>query len=208
MLQTIDDTDQLTSWLDSVRTDPATRHLGLSYRAVIALLDIRQQTLSLFPDRDGVLPVVGPLYVERCTHPAIYAHAYLRYVAYYGGMPHHYQIPLYFAQQLYAEFVLGFVVDYHDRRPGAGHRVGRLQDQRRRPGDIALRAPPSQRARREPMFVPLSSVQSVGMEFAAEIHSTSSSIRHLLQTFGPSSSQTVHVMAYGFNMVVHSYPCE
>ena len=121
-----------------------------------------------------------------------------RYVAYYGGFPHHRQIPLYFAMQLFAEFVLGRVVDYHDRRPGAGLGVGHLQDQDRRPGELAQPPPHSRRRCTYPTLVPLSDIHSVGMEFGVNLRAATMSLQHLVQTFRPSVAYRVHTKPYFF----------
>lgn len=199
-LRMIDGEDRLALWLESVRTDPSTRQTGLSYRAILSLPSIRQQTLMLFRDRHGAVPTTGPLDCERCIHPAMRAHIYIRYVAYYGGMPNNRQVPLYFGMQLTAEFILGHVVDYHDRRPGAGLGVGRMQDQDRRPGDLAHPPPPSRRRRTEPTLVPLSSVQTIGLEIGLDLQAATTSIQHLVHTFRPSFS--VHTKPYGLYQVI------
>ena len=87
VLRTIDDPMRLRVWLEEIRTYPSFCQRGLSYREVLALPGIRQGTLQLFPDAHGVIPRSGPLVVEWCIHQAMASQIYVRYVAYYGGMP-------------------------------------------------------------------------------------------------------------------------
>ena len=192
-LHTLDDPARLRAWIDTVRTDPAHRH-GLTRTEIRELPGIRERTLAAqFPGRDGTLPRSGPLRVTRCIHPQMAAHIYICYVCYYGGMPHHREIPLYFAMQLCAEFVFGHVVDYHDRRPGSGHGVGRLQDQDRRPGAQARRPPPALRptALAAPELFPIVAVRGIGVQLARDFSDSLRSIQHQLASSSSRPSPTV-----------------
>lgn len=98
-LHTLFDPERLRAWIDTVRTDPAHRQ-GLSYMEVRDLPDIRARTFAQFPGRDERLPTSAPLIATCCIHAVMAAHIYIQYVCYYGGMPQHRKIPIYFAMQL------------------------------------------------------------------------------------------------------------
>jgi len=111
-----------------------------SWQAVKAATDDRDVRNTLF----DIPPNRGrrqPLRLKEFKLAEAAAAVYDRFIGAWGMFPHHDQVPLYFARQLYAEFILGMHPDYTDtpsRFYGAGR--GCSYD---RPG-----------ARRDPTIVP------------------------------------------------------
>lgn len=87
--------------------------------------------------------VVRAYRVTFCTDDIVAPFIYPRWLAAHHMWPQKDEVPLYFCKQLFAEFHLGYDVDYTDLPPHAGQGRGRYQDKCRRP-DIPQ--PPSKRA--------------------------------------------------------------
>ena len=111
--------------------------------------------------------------------PSIAPYIYPRYIAEYGATPHNREIPLYFAMQLYAEFILHRDVDYGSYRPGGGYGVGRMAVQVRERGHQATRLPPALR-HGQPYMVPFSDVQSFGVQLSQE---ATDLVRHVAEQY-------------------------
>lgn len=189
-LQTLHDPTRFQEWLAGQRTLPGERR-GLSWREVeriprIAILTREQFVPRVRSGREVARP---PYPLEDCIHPRMRELALLRYVVYYGALPHHMQIPAYFAMQLYAELELGRQVDYHDRRPGGGHGYGRLQEQHRIPGTIEFLGPPPRRRRTMEPLVPWSTVQGMAFQFGQDMRTVSESLQRVVEHI---SSGPVH----------------
>lgn len=192
-LQTLHDPTRFQEWLSGQRIPPGERR-GLSWRQIERLPDIatlaRQQFVARVRSGREVLRPPYPL--EDCIHPRMRELALLRYVVYYGALPHHIQIPAYFAMQLYAELELGLQVDYHDRRPGGGHGYGRLQDQQRIPGTIEFLGPPPRRRRTMEPLVPWSTVQGMAFQFGQDMRTVSESLQRVVEHISDPALASTH----------------
>ena len=141
---------------------------GVPWHEISHIPGISELARACFRRPDGSAVAAGlPLRVEWCIEPRIAPFIYLRYLAEYGALPHNREIPLYFAVQLYGEFVLGREVDYGSRRPGGGFGVGRMAQQTRERGEQARRLPPALR-HGQPYLVPFPVVQTVGLQLSQE----------------------------------------
>ena len=83
---------------------------------------------ELFPEYEGARGRVRGYRVTRCRDPIIASMIYPRFLAAHGRYPNNDQIPLYFAQQLYAEFRIGLNVNYLDIPDYCGQGRGRIAD--------------------------------------------------------------------------------
>lgn len=92
----------------------------------VAPKDVIQR--ELFPEYEGTQGRVRGYRVTRCRDPIIAGMIYPRFLAAHGRYPNNDQIPLYFAQQLYAEFRIGLNVNYLDIPGYLGQGRGRIAD--------------------------------------------------------------------------------